>query len=106
MADTARMDAIASAPPRANRWAIRLGSALIPVAHATGQNIVTVLGLRFMTDSLAISAGTAGLIFALVKIYDGVLDPAVGALSDRVRTPWGGACPSCWRAGWRCRWVS
>lgn len=77
----------------ANVWAIRFGSTLVPVAHAAGQNVVTVLGLRFMTDSLAISAGTAGLIFALVKIYDGLLDPAVGALSDRARTRWGRRLP-------------
>ncbi|RVU05832.1 MFS transporter [Novosphingobium umbonatum] len=76
-----------------NRWAIRFGSALVPVAHAAGQNVVTVLGLRFMTDSLAISAGTAGLIFALVKIYDGLLDPAVGAWSDRAQTRWGRRLP-------------
>ena len=81
------------ARPSANRWAIRIGSTLVPVAHAAGQNVVTVLGLRFMTDSLAISAGTAGLIFALVKIYDGFLDPAVGALSDRARTRWGRRLP-------------
>lgn len=61
---------------------------MIPLAHAAGQNVVTVLGLRFMTDSLAISAGAAGLIFALVKIYDGFLDPAVGAWSDRADTRW------------------
>ncbi|WP_082456418.1 MFS transporter [Novosphingobium sp. Leaf2] len=61
---------------------------MIPLAHAAGQNVVTVLGLRFMTDSLAISAGAAGLIFALVKIYDGFLDPAVGAWSDRAHGRW------------------
>lgn len=80
-------------------WRIRFGSFLVPVAHAAGMNVVTVLGLRFMTDSLAISAATAGLIFALVKIYDGLLDPAVGALSDRARTRWGRRLPFLFAGG-------
>ena len=74
-------------------WQIRFGSLLIPLAHAAAQNLVTVLGLRFMTDSLAISAGAAGAIFAFVKIYDGFADPAVGAWSDRAQTPWGRRLP-------------
>lgn len=78
----------AAAPSSSRLWSIRFGSLLIPLAHAAGQNVVTILGLRFMTDSLAISAGAAGLIFAMVKIYDGFLDPAVGAWSDRAHTRW------------------
>lgn len=80
-------------------WSIRIGSLLIPLAHAAGQNVVTVLGLRFMTDSLAISAGTAGLIFALVKIYDGILDPTVGAWSDRSKSRWGRRLPFLFAGG-------
>lgn len=80
-------------------WAIRIGSLLIPLAHAAGQNLVTVLGLRFMTDSLAISAGAAGAIFAFVKIYDGFADPAVGAWSDRARTRWGRRLPFLFAGG-------
>ncbi|WP_323982131.1 MFS transporter [Novosphingobium aureum] len=83
----------------ATTWQIRLGSGMIPLAHAAGQNLVTVLGLRFMTDSLAISAGTAGLIFALMKIYDGITDPAVGAWSDRAQTRWGRRLPFLFAGG-------
>lgn len=80
-------------------WKIRFGSAMIPLAHAAGQNLVTVLGLRFMTDSLAISAGAGGLMFALMKIYDGLTDPAVGAWSDRARTRWGRRLPFLFAGG-------
>ncbi len=76
-----------------NVWAIRFGSFGVPLAHAAGQNVVTVLGLRFLTDNTGMAAGTAGLIFALVKIYDGLLDPAVGAWSDNARTRWGRRLP-------------
>lgn len=65
-------------------WKIRVGSFLVPLAHAAGQNVVPVFGLRFLTDSLAITAGVAGLIFALVKIYDGLSDPA--GHEDRAET--------------------
>lgn len=75
------------------RWAIRAGSFLVPVAHAAGQNVVTVMGLRYLTDNLGMAAGAAGLIFAGVKIYDGFLDPAVGAWSDNARTRWGRRIP-------------
>ncbi|MET0363975.1 MAG: MFS transporter [Sphingobium sp.] len=77
----------------AGKWKLRTGFVLIPVAHSAGMNIVTVLALRFLTDNLAISATAAGLIFALVKIYDGILDPAVGAWSDNARTRWGRRLP-------------
>jgi GPH family glycoside/pentoside/hexuronide:cation symporter len=93
-------DAIAAACPTDSRtWRIRIGSLLIPFAHAAGMNTVTVLGLRFLTDSLAISAGLAGTIFALVKIYDGLLDPAVGAWSDRVSSHWGRRLPFLFAGG-------
>jgi GPH family glycoside/pentoside/hexuronide:cation symporter len=62
-------------------------------------NVVTMLGLRFLTDSLAISAGAAGTIFALVKVYDGLLDPAVGAWSDRFRSKWGRRLPFLFAGG-------
>jgi glycoside/pentoside/hexuronide:cation symporter, GPH family len=74
-------------------WQIRIGSFLVPVAHAAGQNVVMVLGLRFLTDSLAISAGVAGLMFALIKIYDGLTDPIIGAWSDLSDTRWGRRLP-------------
>lgn len=80
-------------------WRIRIGSLLVPLAHAAGMNVVTMLGLRFLTDSLAISAGAAGTIFAVVKIYDGLLDPAVGAWSDRFRSSWGRRLPFLFAGG-------
>lgn len=85
--------------PDSGAWRIRIGSLLVPLAHAAGMNVVTMLGLRFLTDSLAISAGAAGTIFALVKVYDGLLDPAVGAWSDRFRSNWGRRLPFLFAGG-------
>lgn len=74
-------------------WPLILGSFLIPVAHAAGQNAVTVLGLRFLTDNLGLAASAAGMIFALVRVYDALFDPAVGAWSDTIRSRWGRRLP-------------
>lgn len=74
-------------------WAIRIGSMLVPLGHAAAQNVVTVLGLRFLTDNLAISATVAGFMFAVVKVYDALTDPLIGTWSDRSRTRWGRRLP-------------
>lgn len=53
-----------------------------------------LLLLIFLTDTLGVPAGWAGLILLLPKACDVVLNPIVGALSDRstaaggTRTPW------------------
>ncbi|NBC35971.1 MFS transporter [Novosphingobium sp. FSY-8] len=91
-------------PPSSSLWRIRCGSLLIPLGHAAAQNIVTVLGLRFLTDNMGLAAGIAGIIFAVVKIYDGLLDPAVGAWSDNlrdgpVRRTWGRRLPFLFAGG-------
>jgi GPH family glycoside/pentoside/hexuronide:cation symporter len=89
-----------SAPPVARpNWRLRLGFVLIPISHSAGMNIITLLAFRFLTDNLAISAGAAGIMFALVKIYDGLLDPALGAWSDSARTCWGRRLPFLFAGG-------
>jgi GPH family glycoside/pentoside/hexuronide:cation symporter len=50
---------------------------------------VTILLLRFLTDSVAISAATASLIIGITHFYDAVIDPAMGHASDRTSTRWG-----------------
>jgi sugar (glycoside-pentoside-hexuronide) transporter len=50
---------------------------------------VGLLHLRFMTDSLGLAIGLAGMLIVVSKIYDAMLDPVMGVVSDRTRTPWG-----------------
>lgn len=80
-------------------WAIRIGSFLVPLGHAAAQNVVTVLGLRFLTDNLALSATVAGLMFAAIKIYDALTDPLVGTWSDRSKSRWGRRIPFLFAGG-------
>jgi glycoside/pentoside/hexuronide:cation symporter, GPH family len=91
----AASDGVAGAPLKQSAlpWKLRVGFVLVPLAHSAGANIITLLAFRFLTDNLAISAAAAGAIFAFVKIYDGILDPALGAFSDRLTGPWGRRLP-------------
>ncbi|HZU96988.1 MAG TPA: MFS transporter [Planctomycetota bacterium] len=65
-----------------------------------GLPVYTVLP-KFYTDSVGVSMVAVGGILAAVRIFDAVLDPLIGALSDRTRTrlgrrrPWiiGGSVP-------------
>jgi Na+/melibiose symporter-like transporter len=50
---------------------------------------VSLLHMRFMTDSLGIAIGVAGLLVVLSKVYDAIIDPLMGVASDRTKTPWG-----------------
>lgn len=49
----------------------------------------SVLLLYFMTDVLGIAAGLAALALAVPRFWDIVMDPLVGALSDRTQSRWG-----------------
>ncbi|MFK7841613.1 MAG: MFS transporter [Sphingorhabdus sp.] len=74
-------------------WRVKFGFVTLPIAHSAGFNVVTLLAFRFFTDNLAISAAAAGFLFAIVKVYDGLLDPAVGAWTDRFESRWGRRLP-------------
>ncbi|WP_310532262.1 MFS transporter [Novosphingobium sp.] len=50
---------------------------------------VGLLHMRFMTDSLGMAIGVAGLLVVFSRVYDAVLDPLMGAFSDRTSTRWG-----------------
>ena len=50
---------------------------------------ITLFLMFYYTDALGLSAGTAGLIYMIASIFDGILDPIMGAIADRTRTKWG-----------------
>jgi len=49
--------------------------------------------LFYYTDAVGLSAATAGLIYMVASIWDGLIDPMIGAAADRTRTRWGGYRP-------------
>lgn len=59
------------------------------VAVAALFNSVNVLLLRYVVDYAGISAMLAGSLIAVSKLYDAVIDPLIGAASDRTQSRMG-----------------
>jgi GPH family glycoside/pentoside/hexuronide:cation symporter len=78
-----------SAPGAALSNRTYAGWALGSFATSVLVNTAGLLNMRFMTDELGLSAALAGSLLALSKIYDGITDPLMGAISDRTRSRWG-----------------
>lgn len=56
-------------------------------------NVMGFFLLFFFTNVAGISAGLAGTILMIGKIWDAINDPIVGVLSDRTRSRWGRRYP-------------
>ncbi|MEM6585605.1 MAG: MFS transporter [Pseudomonadota bacterium] len=60
-------------------------------SFATGAlfNAMALFGLFFMTSVLGIAPAVAGTIILIARVYDGIIDPLIGAVSDRTKHRWG-----------------
>lgn len=45
--------------------------------------------LNYLTDTVGLAAGLAGTALMIGRIWDAVIDPFIGTLSDKTRTRWG-----------------
>lgn len=52
-------------------------------------NAMALFSLFYMTNFLGIAPALAGTIILVAKLYDGVIDPVIGAISDRTDHRWG-----------------
>jgi GPH family glycoside/pentoside/hexuronide:cation symporter len=52
------------------------------------QAVINVL-MYFYTDVYRIEAAAAGTLMIIVRLFDAVTDPIMGAIADRTRTTWG-----------------
>jgi len=50
---------------------------------------VSLFLMFYYTDAVGLSATTAGLIYMIASIFDGAIDPVMGAFAERTRTRWG-----------------
>jgi GPH family glycoside/pentoside/hexuronide:cation symporter len=50
---------------------------------------LSIFLLFFYTDAVGLSAATAGFIYMVASIWDGAIDPIIGAIADRTRTRYG-----------------
>ena len=60
-------------------------------SFATGAvfNAVALFGLFFMTNFMGVAPVLAGSILLIVRLYDAVINPLIGAISDRTIHRWG-----------------
>ena len=52
-------------------------------------NAMALFALFYMTNFLGLSPALSGTILLVARVYDGVIDPLIGAVSDRTRHRWG-----------------
>lgn len=81
------MSTVSAVPP--NKTSSELMWASGSLATGLLFNAMALFSLFFMTNILGIAAGTAGLLLFISKLFDGITDPAMGAISDRTRHRWG-----------------
>jgi glycoside/pentoside/hexuronide:cation symporter, GPH family len=68
---------------------IKIGYGVCDLGGNLFFTIVAFLLLNYLTDTVGISAGLAGVVIMVGKVWDAITDPVVGYLSDRTRTKWG-----------------
>jgi glycoside/pentoside/hexuronide:cation symporter, GPH family len=73
----------------------KLGT-LLKIGYGAGEfsssvffTVTTVILMIFLTDNVGLSATLAGTALLIGKLWDAVIDPAIGYLSDRTRTRMG-----------------
>ncbi len=76
-----------SAPPLRRTLCLAYGAGSIGAGIFS--TIPGLLLLFYLTDTLGVPAGLAGLAILIPKLWDIITDPLVGAWSDRTRTRWG-----------------
>jgi GPH family glycoside/pentoside/hexuronide:cation symporter len=62
------------------------------VCDLGGNMLFTIIAfwlMNFLTDTVGLAAGLAGVALTVGKIWDGVIDPAIGYISDHTVTRWG-----------------
>ncbi len=67
----------------------KLGYGTAEFSSTLTWTMVSVLFLFFLTDVVGIEPAFAGLILMVGTLWDGVTDPSVGILSDRLKSRWG-----------------
>ncbi|MDI1460195.1 MFS transporter [Catellatospora sp. KI3] len=84
---------VMEAPGEALPTHVRVGYSLGSLTTGAFGTVPGLLLLPYLTDTLGVAAGLAGLLVLLPKAWDVVLNPLVGRISDRTQTRWGARRP-------------
>jgi GPH family glycoside/pentoside/hexuronide:cation symporter len=72
---------------------VRIGYSVGSFVTGAFGTVPGLLLLPYLTDTLGVAAGLAGLLVLLPKAWDVVANPLVGRISDRTQTRWGARRP-------------
>jgi len=68
---------------------IKMGYGICDLGGSLYFTVIAFWLLIFFTDTVGISAGLAGIIVMIGKVWDAITDPIVGYISDRTNSRWG-----------------
>ncbi|MCP4577689.1 MAG: MFS transporter, partial [Deltaproteobacteria bacterium] len=68
---------------------IKLGYGVCDMGGNLFFTVIAFLFLNYLTDTVGINPGLAGMVIMIGKIWDAITDPMVGYLSDRTKSRWG-----------------
>ncbi|MBW1983677.1 MAG: MFS transporter [Deltaproteobacteria bacterium] len=68
---------------------VKLGYGVCDLGGNLFFTVMAFLLLNYLTDTVGIAAGLAGIVIMIGKIWDAVTDPVVGYVSDRTNSKWG-----------------
>jgi GPH family glycoside/pentoside/hexuronide:cation symporter len=68
---------------------VKLGYGVCDLGGNLFFTVMAFLLLNFLTDTVGIAAGLAGIVIMIGKVWDAITDPIVGYFSDRTKSKWG-----------------
>lgn len=72
---------------------VRAGYGMGSLAAGAFNTVPGLLLLPYLTDTLGVAAGLAGVLILIPKAWDVLINPMVGRFSDRTRSRWGARRP-------------
>lgn len=67
----------------------KLGYGVCDLGGSLHFTVIAFWLLIYLTDTVGIAAGLAGVVVMVGRIWDAVTDPIIGYMSDRTKTRWG-----------------
>jgi sugar (glycoside-pentoside-hexuronide) transporter len=74
-------------------WPIRIAYGVGDFYGGSSVTVISLLYLFFLTNVIGLQPLLAGTVMLIGRIVDGLVDPLLGALTDRTRTRWGRRSP-------------
>ncbi len=84
---------VSAAPVTLLPTRVRVGYSLGSLVTGSFGTVPGLLLLPYLTNTMGVAAGAAGLLVFVPKVWDVILNPVVGRISDRTQTRWGARRP-------------